>query len=56
MSDDNVWPALPGGFCRAVADYHGKSLRLTRRLIRVFAQALDLQLTTSIPWYRAEVH
>lgn len=42
MADDNVWPGSPAGFQSVIAEYYGEVLRLARRLIRVFAQALDL--------------
>jgi isopenicillin N synthase-like dioxygenase len=42
MADDNLWPTSVPDFKAAITGYYGEVLQLARRLIRVFAVALDL--------------
>lgn len=41
MSGPNVWPELPG-FKAVVSDYYGEVLSLARRMVKLFAQVLNL--------------
>ena len=42
MSGENLWPGSPAGFREAKTAYYGAILSLARKLIRVFALALEL--------------
>ncbi|KAM3072585.1 hypothetical protein ACMFMG_009378 [Clarireedia jacksonii] len=42
MAAENVWPSSPPDFQHLILEYYGEVLQLARRLIRIFAVALNL--------------